>query len=102
MTLDPSIDNHGVSLHFFLYSLMYLEKIFVIFPNYLIYFKDFIYLFMRDRGESRFPAENQAGSLMRDLIPGPRHHDLSQRQMLNPLSHPGAQNMAHFHGNILV
>ena len=29
--------------------------------------------------ESRLPA----GSLMQDSIPGPRDHDLSQRQMLN-------------------
>ena len=31
------------------------------------------------RGKSRLPA----GSPMRDSIPGPRDHDLSQRQMLN-------------------
>ena len=45
------------------------------------------YLFMRDtergrdigRGRSRLPA----GSLMWDLIPGPRVHTLSQRQTLN-------------------
>ena len=43
------------------------------------FFEDFIYLFMRDRGRSRLPP----GSLMRDLIPGPRGHDLSQRQVLN-------------------
>ena len=50
-------------------------------------FKDFVYLFMRDterdrdigRGRSRFLV----GSLMWVLIPGPRDHDLSQRQMLN-------------------
>ena len=46
--------------------------------------KDFTYLFMRDtergrdtgRGRSRLPA----GSLMRDSIPRPQDHDLSQRQ----------------------
>ena len=32
-----------------------------------------------DRGRSMLPA----GSLMRDSIPGPWDHDLSQRQMLN-------------------
>ena len=45
--------------------------------------KDFIHLFMRGtergRGRSRLPA----GSPMRHSIPGPRDHDLSQRQMLN-------------------
>ena len=53
----------------------------------VFFFKDFIYLFMRDtergrdigRGRSRLPA----GSPMRDLIPGPRDHILSQRQSLN-------------------
>ena len=51
------------------------------------FFLNFIYLFMRDtqrgrdigRGRSRLPS----GSLMWDWIPGPRDHDLSQRQMLN-------------------
>ena len=47
------------------------------------------YLFMRDtqrersrdlgRGRSRVPV----GSLMWDSIPGPRDHDLSQKQTLN-------------------
>ena len=32
--------------------------------------------------------EREAG--MRGSIPGPQDHDLSQRQMLNRLSHPGA------------
>ena len=53
------------------------------------FFKDFIYLFMRDtertrdigRGRSRLPAGT--GNLMQDLIPGPWDHDLSQRQTLN-------------------
>ena len=53
------------------------------------FLKKRFYLFMRDRerergrgfgrGRSRFPA----GSLMRDLIPGPWDHDLSQTQTLN-------------------
>ena len=46
-----------------------------------LFLKDFIYLFMRDtqrktdtgRGRSRLPVR----ILMRDLIPGPRDHDLS-------------------------
>ena len=49
--------------------------------------KDFIYSFMRDtqrgrdagRGRSKFPA----GSPMRNSIPGPQGHDLSERRMLN-------------------
>ena len=46
----------------------------------LIAFKDFIYLFMRDRnrdtgrGRSRLPV----GSPMRDSIPRPQDHNLSQ------------------------
>ena len=52
-----------------------------------LFFKDFLYLFMRDtergrdtgRGRSRLPVR----SLMWVLIPGPRDHDLSWRQMLN-------------------
>ena len=51
------------------------------------FFKDFIDLLMRDtergrdtgRGRSKVPM----GSLMWDLIPGPRDHTLRQRQMLN-------------------
>ena len=40
-----------------------------------LFFKDFIYLFMR---------EGKAGSSrMQDSSPGPWYHDLSQRQMLN-------------------
>ena len=47
----------------------------------LFFFKDFMDLFMRDTGRrrSRLPAV----SLMQDLIPGPRDHDLSPKQMLN-------------------
>ena len=54
---------------------------------FILFFEDFIYLFMRDtergrdtvRGRSRLSA----GGPMQDLIPGPRDHDLSPRQMLN-------------------
>ena len=53
--------------------------IFIIHVKY--FFKDFIYLFMRDtgRGRSRLPS----GSPMQDSIPGPWDHTLSRRQMLN-------------------
>ena len=52
-----------------------------------MFFKDFIYLFMRDtekgrgtgRGRSRLPV----GIPMWDSILGPQDHALSQRQMLN-------------------
>ena len=48
---------------------------------YLLFFKDFVYLFRRDtergrdtdRGRSRLPS----GSLMQDLIPGPQGHNLN-------------------------
>ena len=51
------------------------------------FFKDLIYLFMRERergrdigrGRSRLPA----GIPVQDSIPGPRDQDLSQSQMLN-------------------
>ena len=42
-----------------------------------------------ERGRSKLPTEQrtqQRGA----LIPGPWNHDLSQRQTLNRLSHPGA------------
>ena len=56
-------------------------------------FEDFIYLREREHEAGGGWEEGEAGSLMRGLIPGPRHHDLSQRQMLNQLSHPGAQSL---------
>jgi len=42
----------------------------------------------KGRGRSRLPAE--LGARTWGLIPGPGDHDLSQRQTLNCLSHPGA------------
>ena len=53
-----------------------------------IFFKYVIYLFMRDtQREAEMQVEGGAGSLQGaqcgDSIPGPRGHDLSQRQMLN-------------------
>ena len=45
----------------------------------------------RGRGrEKENQAPCSAGSLMQDSIPGPWDHDLSWRQILNRLSHPGA------------
>ena len=48
----------------------------------------------RQRMEAEAEREKQtrhwAGGLTRDLIPGPWDHNLSWRQTLNPLSHPGS------------
>ena len=60
---------------------------FVSIPHLIMFFKRFIYLFMRDpergkdtgRGRNRLPV----GNLMHDSIPGPGEQDLSRRQMLN-------------------
>jgi len=68
-----------------------------------IFLKDFIYLIekewarehKRDRqaeGEADSPL---SGSRMWDLILGPWDHDLSQRQMLIQLSHPGVPEDEH-------
>ena len=38
--------------------------------------------------------EKQAGSLMWGSIPGPRDHNLSQRQTLKQLSHSGTPRMS--------
>ena len=53
--------------------------------NGIIFFKDFIYLFMRDtEREAETQAEGEAGSmresLMRDLIPGLQDHTLGCRR----------------------
>ncbi len=61
---------------------------------FILFFKDFIYLFDRDRhsergntsrrsgrGRSRLPIEQ--GARCGGLIPGPSDPDLSQRQTLN-------------------
>ena len=61
---------------------------------FLSYFKKYLFIHAgqreggRDigRGRSRFTMR----SPMQDLIPGPWHHDLSWRQMLNQLPHPAA------------
>ena len=61
------------------------------------------YLFIRESGQERASTGRQNGrqrqrekqapgqerNQMRDLIPGRWDHDLSQRQLLNQLSHPG-------------
>ena len=61
--------------------------------NCSIFFKDFIYLFDRERSQVGREADRErgkqtphwAGSLMCDSIPGPWDHDLSRRQRLNLL-----------------
>jgi len=64
------------------------------------FFKDFVCLFERERmretahergeGQREKQTPCRAGSPMRDSIPGLQDHDLSRRQSLNQLSHPGA------------
>ena len=59
--------------------------------------KDFIYLREREREHERrggAGGEGEAGGLLsrepdRGLDPGPRQHELSRRQTLNRLGHPG-------------
>ena len=63
-----------------------------------LFFKDFIYLAeSTSRGSKKKGGNNQAPlgawSPMQDLIIGSWDHDLSQRHMLNWLSHLGAQNL---------
>ena len=41
-------------------------------------------------GEGQRERGREAASLMQGSILGPQDHDLSQRQTLNQLSHPGA------------
>ena len=51
---------------------------------YLDFFKDFIYLFMRDmerEGQRHRQREKQTPCRDLSAIPGPRDHVLSQRQM---------------------
>ena len=64
----------------------------------------FIYLFIWERAQQKEREREKqtprwAGSPMQGLIPGPWDHDLSQRQMLNRLSHPGAstKHLLHEH-----
>ena len=49
--------------------------------------KDFIYLFEREQAQVGRGAEGKGDTW--GSIPGPRDNDLSQRQTLNQLSHPG-------------
>ena len=69
---------------------------------FFLFFKDFIYIFEREREhKSRGVAEGEveAGSLLSREpkdgapIPGSGDHDLSGRQMLNGLSHPGTPHL---------
>ena len=60
-------------------------------------FKDCIYL-RENKKEKQAP--HWAGSPMRGLIPGPRNHDLSQRQMPNQMSYrdvPGGKPLLMFY-----
>ena len=43
----------------------------------------------RGEGQREKQTPHRAGSPMWDPIPGLQDHDLSQRQLLNQLSHPG-------------
>ena len=76
-----------------------MESLINITNNFL---KDYLFIWEREseqegehkQGELQRQREKQAPwsaeSPMQDSIPGPRDHDLSQRQALNPLSHLGA------------
>jgi len=63
----------------------------------------FIYLTEREREHKQGQEEREkqaprcAESLTQGLIPGPWDHDLSQRQPLHRLSHPGAPGSFFFH-----
>ena len=77
------------------YSIKYICQVLVDFisKKYLRFFKDFIYLFMRDththterergRDTGRGRSRLHTGSLMRDSIPGLQDHALNQRQAPN-------------------
>ena len=58
-----------------------------IFIYFVFFFKGFIYLFIRDKQRDRDIGRGRSrlsvGTLIQDSIPGPRDHDLSQRQTLN-------------------
>ena len=59
----------------------------------------FIYLRERERAQAAVGAEGEGEadcllSPMWGSIPGPQDHDLSQRQMLNRLSHLGAPSQS--------
>ena len=84
------------------------KKLFVFLNScvFLLFFKNnFIYLLERKRGarESMCSEKGQgqmekqtpcwAGSLMQGLIPELWDHDLTRRQMLNWLSHPGTHEL---------
>ena len=54
-----------------------------------LFFLRFIYLFDRERAQQGEQQREREKQVMRGSIPGLWDHDLSQRQMLNHLSHPG-------------
>ena len=73
------------------------------FSTPFLFFKDFIYLFIRDtQREAETQAEGEgrsrphAGSPMWDSIPGPQDHDLSQKQMLHHRATLASQNNVFF------
>ena len=58
---------------------------YVVAGGFVVFFKDFVYLFMRDtKKEAETQAEGEAGSLWEPhAILGPQDHNLSQRHTLN-------------------
>ncbi|XP_064447640.1 gamma-aminobutyric acid receptor-associated protein-like 1 isoform X5 [Mirounga angustirostris] len=66
--------------------------LYVAYSDESVYGKFYLFIHERQRERQRQrekQASRGAGSPMRDSIPGPRDHDLSRRQTLNRLSHPG-------------
>ena len=58
---------------------------------HFIIFKNILFIYEREitgKGEADSPLSREPNELQ-DSIPGPWDQDLSQRQMLNQLGHPG-------------
>ena len=55
-------------------------------------FKKILFIWQKEQaeGEADSPLSREPDAGIDGLIPGPWDHDLSWRQMLNRLSHPGA------------
>ena len=64
-------------------ALTYVRFNFFILFYFILFVKDFIYLFMRDRDTGRGRSRLHAGSPMWDLIPELQDDIMSRRQMLN-------------------
>ena len=64
---------------------------------FIYLFLKLIYLRKKEHEQGKDQRQKQtppwAGSPTHGLIPGPQGHDLSQRQMLNQLSHPDAPSL---------